>query len=135
MGLDTSHNCWHGSYGGFKMFRDEVAVAAKVHYGYKPDYKGHPMRAFLGWWDNDWDGTAGDPSSHFYGDILDVFFVHSDCDGYIFPMQARPLADALDALVGYMVEDDPNWSPRSRLRQFVAGLRAAADEYEIVTFH
>jgi hypothetical protein len=28
MGLDTSHDCWHGSYISFGAWRDAVAVAA-----------------------------------------------------------------------------------------------------------
>lgn len=136
MGLDTSHNCWHGSYSGFSRFRDAVAEAAKTHYDYTPNYEGHPMRAFLGWWDNDWHGTKDDPSSHFYGDILDVFFIHSDCDGFIFPQQAEALADRLAPLVDHLSDEgDKGYTMRDRLRQFIDGLRKAADEYEIVDFH
>lgn len=132
MGLDTTHGCWHGAYSGFNRFRTAVAVAAKEHFGYEPDYSAHPHRAFLGWWD-----YSGVPDGHPYGDVLDVFFIHSDCDGYIFPTESGPLADKLDALVGYLADDDqPGYlPPRERLRQFIAGLRAAANEWEVVGFH
>jgi hypothetical protein len=28
MGLDTTHDCWHGSYGGFNRWRNAIAAAA-----------------------------------------------------------------------------------------------------------
>ena len=127
MGLDTTHDCWHGPYSSFKRFRDEVAVAAAEHYGYVPVYEG-PSRVYYGWWDDD----------HPYSHILDVFFLHSDCGGWIFPRDAGSLADALDPLIGYLA-DEPNMhrihSSREKLRAFVAGLRSAAEEWQIVGFH
>ena len=128
MGLDTTHDCWSGPYSAFKRFRDDVAAAALEHCGYVPNYEDHPLRAYQGWWDDD----------HPYTDILDVFFVHSDCDGYIFPHHAEPLADALEVLVGYMSDANDRVgypTPRDRLRDFIFGLRKAADEWEIVRFH
>lgn len=126
MGLDTTHDCWHGSYGGFKDFRDEVAAAARQVKDYVPRYNNRPLRAFYGWWDDD----------HPFDHILDVFFVHSDCEGYIFPQHAGPLADALEELVESVPSDeaDDRWSWQNRLRQFIAGLRSAADEWQIVEF-
>lgn len=126
MGLDTTHACWHGSYSGFKVFRDAVARAAEIANGYVPDYENHPNRAVMGWWDND----------HPYGDVLDVFFVHSDCEGYIFPRDANKLIPALTALLPH-VEGDyyPGVTYQSKLTTFIAGLQAAADEWQIVEFH
>jgi hypothetical protein len=128
MGLDTTHNCWHGSYSTFKAFRENVRDAAQSHLGYTPDYDAHPERAFYGWWDKD----------HNFTDILDVFFIHSDCEGWVFPTHARPLAARLELLVPH-VSDDDGWSPefstRGRLVTFIAGLRAAADNWEVVVFH
>ena len=118
MGLDTSHNCWHGSYSTFGAFRDAVAIAAKDQYGYEPDYTAHPIRCYYGWWDAD----------HPYADVLDVFFVHSDCEGYIFPVDAERLADRLKPLRQHVGE----W--KDRLQAFIDGLESAADEWEIVEF-
>lgn len=121
MGLDTTHNCWHGSYSGFSSFRAAVAEAAKEQYGYEPDYHldAHPGRAYQGWWDND----------HPYGDALDVLFIHSDCDGYIFPDHGRELALRLEPLVPLVGE----WG--ERLQEFITGLIDAAEEWEVVGFH
>jgi hypothetical protein len=125
MGLDTSHGCWHGSYSSFSYFRDRIAHAAKERLDYVPDYNGHPARAYQGWWDDD----------HPWGNALDVFFIHSDCDGYIFPQDADDLADALETLVDAIDDDGSDWSDRTRLSEFIAGLRAAHDAGEIVVFH
>lgn len=128
MGLDTTHNCWHGSYSGFRTFRDAVAVAAKEHFDYTPNYQDHPSRAFMGWWDAD----------HHYTHLLDVFFVHSDCEGYLFPNDIQELVPALEQLVGYL-NDEPafkGWpSTRGQLRQFIDGLNDALNEWEVVRFH
>lgn len=120
MGLDTSHDCWHGSYSGFSAFRDVCATAAQEVFGYWPSYVDHPARAYQGWWDAD----------HPYEHILDVFFVHSDCDGYIFPNDIEDLIPALEQL-GPKI--DPDW--RERLDEFIAGLRRASLDWEIVVYH
>lgn len=129
MGLDTSHNCWHGPYSAFKRFRDAIADAAKKVDGYEPDYDAHPWRAYAGWW---WEGPdEGNTRTH----PLDVFFVHSDCDGYIFPQDALDLIPALER-VGAHVEGElrPGVEMRKALDQFIQGLRDAVDEWEIVEF-
>lgn len=134
MGLDTSHNCWHGPYSAFKRFREAVADAAKEHRGYEPSYDGHPFRAFMGWWDFSHDYER-EPDHHPYADPLDVFFVHSDCDGWIFPGDADVLADNLEPLLGYMSTDELDWAVhRDRLREFIEGLRSARDNWEPVAF-
>ena len=135
MGLDTSHDCWHGPYSAFARFRDAVAVVAKEHYGYEPDYDAHPLRAYSGWWDFELTDGRRDPDHHGYVDPLDVFFIHSDCDGWIFPHDGRKLADRLDPLVGYLDDEDKGWpTDRALLRRFIAGLRLAAENWEIVEF-
>lgn len=137
MGLDTSHNCWHGPYSAFKRFREDVAAAAKEHYGYEPDYDTHPFRAFMGWWDFPHEYHRDD-GHHEFSHILDVFFIHSDCDGWIFPQHGGQLADALSELVGYMDAGEPAYrmlTPREALRVFIEGLRDAADNWEVVSFH
>lgn len=127
MGLGVSHGCWSGNYAAFKLFREEVADAARKHDGYEPDYSNHPDRAFFGWWDEE----------HNYDDPLDVFFVHSDCEGWIFPQDAGKVADRLEVLVGYLSDDEaaPFWKSRKTLWQFIKGLREAADEWDVVSFY
>ncbi len=127
MGLDTSHNCFHGSYGGFGDWRNHVAAAAE--YGVmqtdgrytvpRVDYSQFERRNYEGIWD-----TA--PS-----DMLLVLFVHSDCDGVIKAEHCGPLADRLESLLPRMGEH----YYAEITQQFITGLRAAAAAGEDVDFH
>ena len=131
MGLDVSHNCWQGPYPDFAKFREAVAAVAKAYYGYEPEYDAHPPRAFLGWWDNRFPTATG---GHRYTDALDVFFIHSDSEGWIFPQDAGALAARLEPLLDHLGDDQRPASPRKWLEQFIAGLREASELYEVVEF-
>lgn len=48
MGLDTTHNCWHGAYGSFKEFRELVGRAAGLPYRPAKNADGNVL-------DIDWD--------------------------------------------------------------------------------
>lgn len=126
MGLDTSHDCWHGPYSWFARWRLSLAKTLAMptltdeRFGVEryelPDGEWQ-ARNYMGWWDEN-------PEN-----ILTVLFVHSDCDGYIFPQHAEPLADALEKI--RTNDEDMDYLTD----QFVAGLRKAADNWEIVEFH
>jgi hypothetical protein len=140
MGLDTSHNAWHGAYSAFSRWRHAIWRAA----GYKlnddprpPSTEGYPDIN----WDaitNDnlqgkWDSTPEDP--------LIVLIAHSDYDGVIYPAQAGPLADRLEELLPQIVEDGEAWGHIERdgglvavTRRFIGGLRAAAAAGEPLEF-
>lgn len=126
MGLDTTHNCWHGPYSQFKAFRDDLAKAAgmpplSLMSGfYKPNQvtgegaDGLPIQ---------WESLKPDP--------LHVLLNHSDYDGFISPADALPLARRLIALVGHPAVEE--WS--SEIQQFSQGLTAANQKGEEVVFH
>lgn len=141
MGLDTSHDCWHGAYSAFTAWRHEIAKAAgyqvlPVRYsdGIMTDtvmleWHRYSDKNFMG----EWDETPADP--------LHILFAHSDCEGVIKPKQAIPLADALEALLP-KIEDGTiggHIAKRGGLRacteKFIIGLRAAAAAGEEVEFH
>jgi hypothetical protein len=129
MGLDTSHDCWHGPYGGFARWRNTLALAA----GYKlaTDDEGRTM-ADLPWdmfedknYQGEWDTVPGD-------DPLLYLLAHSDCDGVIHPEHGAHLAARLEQLLPRL-GGGPEWvAPRTR--QFIDGLRAAARAGEDVDF-
>jgi hypothetical protein len=129
MGLDTSHDCWSGSYSAFGRWRCEIAKAAgrptaEGHLGERHVIEGdYPSRCYYGWWDENPE------------DILDVLLVHSDCEGYIFPHHLTPLADRLEGLLDKLPDEPWPYGARRATEQFINGLRKAADEYQIVTFH
>lgn len=143
MGLDTSHDCWHGPYSAFTRWRQALALAAG--YAVWPvaeSMEPHAIRrptVMLDWGHlggtahlaGEWESTPSDP--------LLVLIIHSDCDGVIRPAQARPLADRIEALAPLLPPEEHGSWPKDWMRdkcaKFVAGLRAAAAAGEDVEFH
>lgn len=144
MGLDTSHDCWHGAYSAFGRWRLAVARAA----GYKvapvtwPDI-GYPTDTVMLEWHRyeqknyhgQWDEVPADP--------LILLIVHSDCDGEILPEHAGLLADRLTELLPALAKagDEAHGHIAARggfvgaTEKFITGLRAAAEAGEPVDFH
>jgi hypothetical protein len=140
MGLDTTHEAWHGAYSAFTRWRNQVATAAGYEvakigdpndYGYRPETAlidwGHITQAHVA---GEWDATPADP--------LLVLIVHSDCDGVIHPAQAGPLADRLEELLPLLPEGDGgghigDW--QGKTRRFIDGLRLAVASGEDLEFH
>jgi hypothetical protein len=119
MGLDTSHDCWHGSYHAFGVFRRALAKAAGL-----PDLDS--MEGFGSLSPIRWDSLPPDP--------IHVLLNHSDCEDDIAVEHLVPLAERLDSLA-LVLEQDPEgarWAKSAR--QFAAGCRDAADEGVPVEF-
>jgi hypothetical protein len=126
MGLDTSHDCWHGSYSSFAIWRTEISRAlgwptwGEGRYSF-PEDSPRTEDVLYGWW-----GFGKTPE-----EPLHVLLLHSDCDGYIFPWNADPLADRLlDLLEEKRIPDE--WQEITK--QFAVGLQRAAYECEVVEF-
>lgn len=148
MGLDTSHDCWHGAYSDFMRWRTELARAAGLP----------PLDLMEGFWsqltrpvflDHDaselsrrslerleeqlpisWACLKPDPLH----ELLD----HSDCDGEIPWQSCAGIADSLERLLPKLPDGDGgghigNW--RDKTKQFITGLRLAAKRKENVDFH
>lgn len=142
MGLDTSHDCWHGAYSAFGRWRQEVAKAA----GYWvvpvtwPDM-GYPTDTVMLEWHKyedknykgEWDEVPHDP--------LLLLIVHSDCDGEIKPEHATLLADRLEGILPNLPEDEGmghiarRGGYKGATQKFIDGLREAAKANEPVDFH
>lgn len=119
MGLDTSHDCWHGAYSSFGRWRSVLCEAAGYGELAKRDGYGPP---FTPW-------PPGFPA----GDVLVDLLYHSDCDGELKSEICGPLADRLEALLPEIRARD-QWFMDATLR-FIAGLRDAAEAGEDVEFH
>jgi hypothetical protein len=125
MGLDTSHNAWHGPYSSFHHWRIAVARASGLSiYERRLQPSGsRPM-----WIMPDED------------DILFVLLNHSDCEGVIEAQDCTPLADRLEGLLPAIVQAEakeigyPDWYTTSTT-QFIKGLRLAASRNEPIEFH
>lgn len=141
MGLDTTHDCFHGAYSAFSRWRNAVAEAA----GYmvapvKWPSLGYEAESVLIDWGHivdknyagEWDEMPSDP--------LIILIAHSDCDGKILPEHAGPLADRLEAILPLMTEGGGGHIERDggyqRVTQrFIDGLRTASAAGEEVGFH
>jgi hypothetical protein len=145
MGLDTSHDCWHGAYSAFSRWRNKLAEVA----GYSFFKAGEPPiydTACLDWGcinnilgDDLLTGTwpripvrpDGTP------DALIVLLAHSDCEGKIQADMCAPLADRLEQLLPLLEGDGGGHigNYREKTQQFINGLRDAAANGEAVDFH
>ena len=136
MGLDISHNAWHGSYTTFTHWRKAIAIAAG--WPMEGDYYTVPNDGRIpempgrdgydnGVWLGDWpEGLPADP--------LDVLLIHSDCEGTIPWRFTQPIADRLtDLLPKLPWSDDDYW--RDLTVQFITGLVTAHYRHEDVGFH
>lgn len=116
MGLDTTHDCWHGAYSRFMQWRIELAKAAGMP----------PLR--------DMRGFSGDrPCLEWEDQVPDVIHVllnHSDCDGEIAHSDCLPLARRLCVLAALVPEE---WMQRTI--EFAAGLLRAHNLNQNVEFH
>jgi len=135
MGLDTTHDCWHGAYSAFNRWRNKLAeVAGYSFFTPEDSFFEAPM---IDWGhithDNlmgKWEKTPDDP--------LIVLIVHSDCDGEIYPIQALSLITRLKELKDKLPDEDAGghigyW--KDKTQQFIEGLEAAVKNNEVVGFH
>lgn len=119
MGLDTTHDCWHGAYSAFGRWRRLICQVAGL--GDLNDYEG-------------FGGGKPFPKDAPIVALLD----HSDCDGEISASACGPLADALEAMLPALdLAGDGGGHIGffgDKTRTFIAGLRKAAEAGEAVEF-
>lgn len=156
MGLDTTHGCWNGGYGGFAMFREVVGKAAGIPYR-KPNMMAMefgPDQPDIDWGlvtpeelSGRWVGsepTAYPSLSRMYDppttDPVLYLLIHYDCEGqlrheYLPALKARleEIEPEYDRLIPRMPAGYHGLS--SKLRLFIEGLAAAIEAGEHVEFH
>lgn len=142
MGLDTSHDCWHGPYSSFMRWRRDIARAAglpplDLMEGFYSE--GSPIHDPF--WRQGADSEENSVSERLARQSLPIkwdclkpnplhiLLHHSDCEGEIEAEDCEPIAAALEKLLP-LVGD---W--RDKTQQFVDGLRRAAKAGENVDFH
>ena len=140
MGLDTSHDCWHGPYSMFMRWRERLHVLIM---------RDRRDRLGAAWFDaQPWSRAQ----SYTYAecvrkeseipwpypsetDPLDVLMSHSDCDGEIAADLCGPMADALQDLIDRRMPSSGLYDDiRPATERFVAGLRRAASAGDAVVF-
>ncbi|MES1181174.1 MAG: hypothetical protein ABUL44_00110, partial [Flavobacterium sp.] len=119
MGLDTSHNAWHGPYSSFRYWREMIASKIGVNL-------------------QKMEGFNGDiPFSTLPENPINVLLDHSDCDGEIKWEDCGPLADALEQLLPQLNDHThplPNYYS-DKTKQFIEGCRLAYSLQENIEFH
>lgn len=131
MGLDTTHDAWHGAYSSFYRWRCEIWAAAGLPMIPDMDRGGRPApscwtRSLM---DTDYQGTW-----HVVPDEpLEYVVNHSDCDGFIEPEHCALVADRLEEILPNIPEDD-DFGTHQRTTQFIRGLRSAAEAGERLEF-
>jgi hypothetical protein len=134
MGLSTTYDCFEGSYSYFNEWRNAIASAL----GYKLesyDYLGKKMfyiavnkglrtkKHLGGVWEN--------PPK----DVIQILFVHSDCDGIIQSKYCSSLADRLKEILAILLEEKtPYYNNHATTQLFIEGLRKAAKDGADIEF-
>lgn len=152
MGLDTSHDCWHGAYSAFHRWRHELARAAGLPplslmegfyepVGGRSDYSNPFYWARKGL--NKDEGLPEEDSLPIKWDCLKPnalyeLLNHSDCEGEIPWESCDAIADSLETLLTKLPKGEGgghigNW--RDKTQKFIDGLRLAAKKKENVDFH
>lgn len=95
MGLDTTHDCWHGPYSLFNRFRFSLAFQIGINLN---DYKGYNE-----------NGTKDLESIEH--DLMPLFN-HSDCDGLLTVKESERIIKGLNNVLenfNHKIESDYNF--------------------------
>jgi hypothetical protein len=137
MGLDTSHDCWHGPYSAFMRWRVELAEAAGIPLLLMEGFYSSSSQElwFLDGLDETRQNTIlrllkGAPISWdiLKHDAVHELLHHSDCDGEIKWEVCGDMADSLEELL-------PKMKDKHKTQCFIDGLRLAHGAKENVDFH
>jgi hypothetical protein len=117
MGLDTTHDCWHGPYSSFGDWRKALAEAAGLP----------PL--------DDMEGFGGDILWTILKDRpLYLLINHSDCEGTLKASDCAAIADDLETLLPKLSDSGHYGGHKKDAERFIAGLRKAAAAGEDVEF-
>jgi len=112
MGLDTTHNCWHGPYSSFNKFRKAIAKYAGVDLDEMIGFGGNKSFSLI---------------THDIVPLLD----HSDCDGEISVEDAKRIVSGLNLIIPNINEE----YIKADAIQFRDGCLEAILKNEVIEFH
>lgn len=119
MGLDTSHNCWHGSYSSFNQFRYSLGRQIGVN-----------LDEYIGY---------GEGGTKYLTDIkheLYPFFMHSDCEGELTVEESKQIVIGLNKVLENFNENlELSYNFKNKIIQFRDGCLDAISKNEIIDFH
>jgi hypothetical protein len=119
MGLDTSHNCWHGRYSFFNRFRyslgHQIGIDLDDYYGY---------------------GKTGVKDLTKIEHELMPLFNHSDCDGILTVEESKKIVIGLNkVLQNFNDKIEYHYDFKENIIQFRDGCLDAIERNEEVDFH
>lgn len=135
MGLDTTHDAFHGAYSAFNSFR---RFLLKSIGGSFPPHENKELKDGYWYW-----GEESSYSSETHKGLLE-FFRHSDCDGEISPEMCKVIADELEEILHKIeelaktepayghIERDGGWVAVTK--GFIEGCRLAHEQNEPLEF-
>jgi hypothetical protein len=118
MGLDTTHNCWHGDYSSFMTFRIQLAKQIGINL-------------------LDFAGFDGNKSWKYINHDIKTLLKHSDCDGSISANQAKKIVSGLNSILENFKTTGDNFTDdrlKERIIQFRDGCLDAISKNESVLF-
>jgi hypothetical protein len=152
MGLDCSHDAWHGAYSAFHRWRKKLAEVAGLP----------PLELMEGFFETAEEGLGG--GTLYFGQLTDlwqekvklleerlpirwdclkdrplhILLYHSDCDGEIAQEDCGPIADDLESLLPLLPDEEAaghigHW--RTKTQAFIDGLRKAAAAGQPLEFY
>lgn len=116
MGLDTTHNAFHGPYSSFGQFRTKLAEHIGITLA-------------------DMEGFGGNKSFDMVEDDVKILLDHSDCDGEISPADCAKLSKRLDEILKELEPTDNWFSLYNFVKTFSEGCKTAAANNEPIEFH
>jgi len=118
MGLDITHDCWHGPYSKFMRFRRSLCLQINIDIDMFSDYGGN--------------GKSSESLDH---DIMPLIN-HSDCDGRLTVKESRRIIKGLQSILDNFNKDLPmDYDFKDMIIQFKKGLELSVKSRQIVRFH
>ena len=118
MGLDTTHNAFHGAYSSFMRFRRTLVIEACAG-----TFSDNPM-------EYRWTFEASRVPLALRTGLL-TLMNHSDCEGELSPEECTEVATFLEWADAYLKVD----CTKQQAAQFALGCRDAASKGETLEFH
>lgn len=120
MGLDTSHNAYHGPYSSFTEWRKIIASKIGIDLYSMEGYK-----------------NGNTPFSSLPDNPINIILDHSDCDGEIYWQDCEAIANALEAILPDLWKDKSisHMHYLNITEKFIAGCRLAFSKQENIDFH
>lgn len=99
MGLDTTHNAFHGAYSAFNRFRKVVLESIG---GSFPPHENKDLKdGYWYWWTEEKGKSKFNSETH--KGLLE-FLSHDDCEGEISPEMCKLVANELEEILPYIEE-------------------------------